>query len=57
MDNGVVEKTVYDKLATKVNATDTSTFTLKTQYNTDKLSTEKESDDAGNKILATTQLV
>ena len=33
VNNGVVEKIVYNKLVTKVNAIDTSGFTLKTQYN------------------------
>ena len=37
--NDVVKKTVYDKLVTKVNNTDTSDFALKTKYQTDK--TEK----------------
>ena len=32
----VVKKTVYDKLAAKVNNTDTSDFVLKTKYQTEK---------------------
>ena len=31
-----LKKTVYDKLAAKVNNIDTSNFVLKTKYNTDK---------------------
>ena len=34
--NDVVKKTVYDKLVEKVNNCDTSTFVLKTKYDTDK---------------------
>ena len=34
--NDVVKKAVYDKLAAKVNNIDTSTFVLKTKYQTDK---------------------
>ena len=34
--NDVVKKAVYDKLAAKVNNTDTSMFVLKTKYQTDK---------------------
>ena len=30
------KKTVYDKLVAKVNSIDTSTFVLKTNYDTDK---------------------
>ena len=40
--NDVVKKTVYDKLVAKVNNIDTSTFALKTKYNTDKLEIENE---------------
>ena len=32
----VVKKTVYDKLVAKANSIDTSTFVLKTKYDTDK---------------------
>ena len=32
----IVEKTVYDKLVTKVNNIDTGDFVLKTKYQTDK---------------------
>ena len=34
--NDVVKKTVYDKLAGKVNNIDISAFVLKTKYQTDK---------------------
>ena len=37
----LLKKTVYDKLAAKVNNIDTSDFVLKTKYQTDK--TRKES--------------
>ena len=43
--NDVVKKTVYDKLATKVNNTDTSHFILKTKYQTDKTEFEKKIPD------------
>ena len=36
VENDVVKKTVYDKLAAKVNSIDTSAFVLKTKYDTDK---------------------
>ena len=34
--NDVVKKTVYDKLAAKVNSIDASEFVLKTKYDTNK---------------------
>ena len=37
-----VEKTVYDKLAAKVNNIDTSAFVLKTKCQTDKTELEKQ---------------
>ena len=40
--NDVVKKTVYDKLVAKVNNIDTSTFVLKTIYQTDKTELEKK---------------
>ena len=39
--NDVVKKAVYDKFVTKVNNIDTSTFVLKTKYQTDKTELEK----------------
>ena len=38
--NDVVKKTVYGKMAAKVNNVDTSDFTLKTKYQTDKTELE-----------------
>ena len=40
--NDVVKKTVYYKLATKVNSIDASDFVLKTKYNTEKTELENE---------------
>ena len=48
--NDVVEKTVYDKLATKVNNIDTSDFVLKTKYWTDKTKLEKQIPDVSNLV-------
>ena len=53
----VFKKAVYDKLLTKVKATDKSRFLLKTQYNTDKSSLEQKIDDADKKIRDTIWLV
>ena len=41
----VVKKTVYDKLAAKVNNIDTSAFVLKTKYQTEKTEWEKKMPD------------
>ena len=46
--NDVVKKTVYDKLAAKVNNIDTSDFVLKTKYQTDKVELEKKISDVTN---------
>ena len=43
--NDFVKKTVYDKLAAKVNNIDTSNFVLKTKYQTDKTVLEKKIPD------------
>ena len=43
--NDVAKKTVYDKLVTKVNNTDTSDFVLQTKYQTDKTELEKKIPD------------
>ena len=43
--NDVVNKTVYDKLAAKVNNIDTSDFVFKTKYQTDKTELEKKIPD------------
>ena len=40
--NDVVKKTVYDKLAAKINNIDTSDFVLKTKYQTDKTELENK---------------
>ena len=46
--NDIVKKTVYDKLAAKVNNIDTSGFVLKTKYQTDKVELEKKISDVTN---------
>ena len=46
--NGVVKKTVYDKLVAKVNNIDASDFVLKTKYNTDKTELENKILDISN---------
>ena len=43
--NDVVKKSVYDKLAAKVNNIDTSDFVLKTKYQTGKTELEKKISD------------
>ena len=40
--NAAVKKIVYEKLAAKVNNTDTSDFALNTKYQTDKVELEKK---------------
>ena len=40
--NDVVKKTLYDKLITKVNNSDTSDFVLKSKYDTDKTELENK---------------
>ena len=50
VNNEVVKKAVYDKLATKANAIDTNGFVLKTEYDTDKLDLEKKINEADKKI-------
>ena len=53
-----VKKTVYDKLAEKVNNTDTSGFVLRAKYNTDKSDLDKKKiSDADKKIPDTSGLV
>ena len=46
LKNGVLKKTVYDKLVAKVINVDTSGFVLKTKYDTDKSDLEKKIPDA-----------
>ena len=48
VENGVVKKAVYDKLAAKVNNTDTSDFVLKTKYQTHKTQLEKKLPDVND---------
>ena len=42
LKNGVLKKTVYDKLVAKVINVDTSGFVLKTKYDTDKSDLERK---------------
>ena len=53
----LLKKTVYNKLATKVNSIDTSGFVLKIKYNTDKSDLEKKVIDADKKNPDTSGLV
>ena len=53
----LLKKTVYDKLAAKVNTIDTSGFVLKIKYNTNKSDLEKKISDADKKISDTSRLV
>ena len=46
--NNVVQKTVYYKLAAKVNNIDTRTFVLKTKYQTREIELEKKIPDAND---------
>ena len=48
--NYVVKKTLYEKLAAKVNNIDTSDFVLKTKYQTDKTELEKKIPDVSNLV-------
>ena len=56
VNNEVAKKTVYDKLAAKVNNIDTRGFALKTKYDTDKSDLEKKINDADKKIPDTSGL-
>ena len=51
--NDVVEKTVYDNLAAKVNNIDTSDCVLKTNYQTDKTKLEKKIPDTSDLVKKT----
>ena len=51
--NDVVKKTVYDKLAAKVNNIDTSAFVLKAKYQTDKRKLEKKIPDVTDFVKKT----
>ena len=48
-----MKKTVYDKLAAKVNNIDTSDFVLKTKYQTDKTELEKKIPDVTDFVKKT----
>ena len=56
VNNGLLKKTVYDKLVNKVNAIDASEFVLKTQYKSNKWGPEKKIDDA-IEIPSATELI
>ena len=51
--NHVVKKTLYEKLAAKVNNIDTSDFVLKTKYQTDKTELEKKIPDVTDFVKKT----
>ena len=51
--NDVVKKTVYDKLAVKVNNIDISAFVLKTKYQIDKKELEKQIPDVADFVKKT----
>ena len=53
VENDVVKKTVYDKLAAKVINIDTSDFVLKTKYNADTSELEKKISDVSNLVKKT----
>ena len=51
--NNVAKKTVYDKLSAKANNIDTSSFVLKTKYQTDKTELEKEAPNVTDFVKKT----
>ena len=51
--NDVAKKTVYDKLAAKVNNIDTSAFVLKLKYPTDKTELEQKVPDVTDFVKKT----
>ena len=53
VQNDVVKKAVYDKLAAKINNNDTCEFVLKTKYQTDKTELEKKILDVTNFLKKT----
>ena len=62
VNNGVVKKTLYNQLVTKVNAIDTKTpstsrLVTKRRYDTDKQALEKKIEDGYKKIPNTSGLV
>ena len=54
--SGVIKKTVYGKLVTKVKNIDTSAFVLKTKYNKDKLNLERKIPDTYTRGLVKKQI-
>ena len=48
VENDAVKKTVYNKLAAKVNNIDTSALVLKTEYQTDKTELENKIPDVND---------
>ena len=51
--NDVAKQIVYDKLVAKVNNIDTSTFVLKTKYDTDKSKLENKTPDTSGLVKKT----
>ena len=51
--NDVVKKTVYDKLAAKLNSIDTSVFVFKTKYRKDKTELQKKIPDVTDFVKKT----
>ena len=49
LKNDAVKKTVYEKLATKVDNIDTTGFVLKTKFDTDKSDLEEKISDTKKK--------
>ena len=54
--NGVVKKTEYNKLVTKVDNIDTTGFALKTTYDTDKSDLAEKISDTDKKFPDTSDL-
>ena len=57
VNNDVSKKTVYDKLAAKLNNIDTSGFVLKTKYTADKSDLKKKIRDADKNCLILVDLL
>ena len=51
--NDVAKKTAHDKLVAKVNSIDTSTFVLKTKYDTDKAELQNKIPDTSGLVKKT----
>lgn len=56
VDNYIVNKTVYDKLASKISTVDTRRFVLKTQYNTAESGLAKKIVDTNKEYLTLVDL-